>query len=82
MGRNRDQSLSASTPVGFSVPGLVCVVRKHLETRHFLLSGRGTVPSAPFFRRLVTNDESLTLGFCIKVAQWVHTLPGFLLQTC
>ena len=32
MGRNRHQSLSASTPFGFSVPGLVCAVSKHLET--------------------------------------------------
>lgn len=74
MGRNRDQSLSASTPFGFSVPGLVCAVRKHLDTQGiFYFQEEGLFHLLPSFIDLLQMMKALLLDFA---SRW---LSGFIL---
>lgn len=74
MGRNRHQSLSASTPFGFSVPGLVCAVSKHLETYGiFYFQEEGLFHPLPSFIDLLQVMKALLLDFA---SGW---LSGFIL---
>ena len=66
--------LSASTPFGFSVPGLVCAVRKHLETYSiFHFQQEGLFYPLPSFINLLQIMKALLLDFA---SRW---LSGFIL---
>lgn len=74
MGRNRHQSLSASTPFGFSVPGLVCAVSKHLEAYSiFYFQEEGLFHPLTSFVDLLQVMKALLLDFA---SRW---LSGFIL---
>lgn len=74
MGRNRDQSLSASTPFGFSVPGLVCAVRKtSWHTGHFYFQEEALFHLLLIWSTLLQMMKALLLDFA---SRW---LSGFIL---